>query len=194
MSVFDPYTSAFGQTFLLNSNFSENLDEMLQDSAQLRIYLCDNSLCGRCVFIDRTCLSLSFCLCLFTRRLERDSGTWCLFYFLQLMGRNLYLEESGVRLLFIWLYNIFFFKLFSLCDSVSFRCGVTSWLFSPRSTAAPPTWWWLCGSLCPSGKIRLKNDTPPQVFLGLIETYSTHYQLHNQSVKSIYLLQPKRAG
>ena len=39
----------------------------------------------------------------------------------------------------------------------SFRCGVISWPFSPPSTAAPPTWWWPCGSPCPSGKMRSKN-------------------------------------
>lgn len=87
-------------------------------------------------------------------------------YFSQLMERN----SSGVCLLF-HLTVLHIFIIFPLCPCVcSFRCGVISWLFSPLSTAAPPTWWWPCGSLCPSGKMRSKNGAILQVLLGVTET------------------------
>lgn len=153
---------------------------------QLRIYLCDDSL-GVYSVMGHVCLSACVSVCLLTAwKGILGHGVYFIFF-----------AADGKKLVFrgVWCTFTFYFLCVTLRPCMcSFRCGVTSRLFSPRSTAAPPTWWWLCGSLCPSGKIRLKNDAPLQVFLGLIETYSTHYQLHNQSVKSIYLLQPKRAG
>lgn len=71
----------------------------------------------------------------------------------------------------------YIFMIISLCPCVSsFRFGVTSRPFSLPSTVAPPTWWWLCGSPCPSGNISWKNIATWQLFLGLIWPYSTHSQ------------------
>lgn len=50
---------------------------------------------------------------------------------------------------------VFWQNIITFCTSVflfTFRCGIISKQFSPLSTAAPPTWWWPCGSPCPSGR------------------------------------------
>lgn len=73
------------------------------------------------------------------------------------------------------------FMIISLCPLVSsFRCGVTSRPFSLPSTVVPPTWWWLCGSPCPSGNISWKNIATWQIFLGEIT-------VHTASVSEVHL-------
>lgn len=131
-------------------------------------------LCEWCVFSDMMCLcaaaAVSVCL-LYAWKGILGHGV----YFLQPMRRIVFRDVCSM-FIFILMYYIFIIYSPSLsvpmCMCIcSSRCGVISRLFSPLSTAAPPTWWWPCGSLCPSGRIRLNNDAPLQVFLGHILTY-----------------------
>lgn len=81
-----------------------------------------------------------------------------------------------------WLFSLFVSLSISL-----FRYGIISRLFSPRSTAAPPTWWWLSGFLCLSGESMLKRG-----FLRFSHSKWKCALLVTQP--AIYVLQPKQPG